>query len=133
MAEISWIGSRSGTLLITGSTNSTVRGLDDLAVALNRRATELSSQQQRILGNCAFFLALREASGNDPILPAADRIMGFARITPSGSIDRRAFDSGCEELRQSLFAIRGSPPNELLTTAYNQLMKILAEQLPVNT
>jgi len=71
-------------------------------------------------------MALREASDNDPLLPAADRVMGAAFVTPHGIAESEAFQSGCKELRDSVFEIRGSRPSEIVEVAHDHLGKILA-------
>ena len=133
MTKIRWQGPANGKLLVENSACVSIADLDDLAGTLKKEVDNFSSVDLRILGSCAFFLALREASGNDPLLPAADRVIGNASISWSEDVRRTSFDSGCEEFRESIFSIRGLPPNEIIEHAHRQLLEILAELAPTKT
>lgn len=126
MTEIRWTGSTDGSLQIMDSTCNSIGRLDDLVAFLNKNSEAFSAHGLRLLGSCAYFLALREASDNDPLLPAADRVMGAAFVTPHGIAESEAFQSGRKEFRDLVFEIRGSRPSDIVEVAHDQLGRILA-------
>lgn len=127
MVRISWEGSISGTLVLSGAKTDSFSRVDELAVLLSSPSADFTEHHLRLLGNCAFFFALREASGNDPLLPAADRVIGSVALEPANAVNSRAFKAGSQELREMVFAIRGSSPSEILTAAHDHLLSVLEE------
>lgn len=121
MTAYCWRGGIDGGVVFADSESVEVRDIRSLMSAVRDRS--FSRGELNLLGRILFLLALRDAINNDPVLPAANKVLDGALAGLADAAAQQQLKAGIEVMRDEVFPFRHFESREVVKKGFAILMK----------